>query len=426
MILVGYFVDLIIFEKNFKMKNLILTLLFLASLNVCSQNKWENGKIEFEDGAILECQIKNENWSDNPESIKYINQNGIESTAGLTALKSFEILNTIKYIKAAVDVETSSQNLNELTATREAFFENKITLLKVLIDGKADLFVYENKGRTRYFYRVDENTIKPLIFKSYLHNNTHIMTNKDFVYQLNTEVSCGDSKLAVNKINYREKDLIKYFEKYNECSNSTITKYTPNNKAELNINLFAGLSLIKSKFESEPDYYINNSNSNVTTFRFGSQFELMLPVRKRNLSVFAELSYLSLSTSYVEYAQPNFTSNTSLKINKIDFLLGSKYYFFLNEKSSIYFEGYYSIASVNAGENELVSILNVEGDPEPLRTLIIEAKNVGYLGFGAGFKYNKKISLGLRINTAQNSIEYNKNFDQKNSEINLIAAYTIF
>ena len=408
------------------MKNRLLFTFLLVSLNLFSQNTWENGKIEFEDGTTLECQIKNENWFDNPESIKYKNQNGVESTADLNSLKSFEILNTMKYIKASVDVETSSSKLSELTTTREAFFEKKVVLLKKLIDGKADLFVYENNGRIRYFYRVDENTIKPLIFKSYLHNNNHVMTNKDFVYQLNTEVSCGDSKLAVDKIKYHEKDLVRYFEKYNRCSNSTTSKYTQSKKSEFNINLLAGLSLIKSKFESEPDYYINNSNSNVTTFRVGSQFEYILPFRRKNFSVFAEASYLSFDTSYLENAEPNFTSNTSLEINKIDILLGAKYYFFLNEKSSIYLEGYCNAKSVDTGKNELTSVLNIEGDPDPLRTLVVGLRNVGYLGFGAGFKYNKKFSLGLRINAPQNTISYSNTFDQKNLETNIIAAYTIF
>lgn len=408
------------------MKNIIHFALFLASMALSSQNKWENGKIEFENGTTIECQIKNEKWTDNPNTIKYKNENGIESTADLNDLKTFEIFNTLKYIKASVEIETSSAKVNELTSTREAFFEKKVVLLKVLMDGKADLLVYENNGRTRYFYRIDENLIKPLIFKSYLVNNKYVKTNKDFVYQLNTEVSCGDSKLEIDKINYREKDLINYFEKYNICSNSEIIKYTPNYKGKLNINLFAGLSLIKSTFESDNDFYINNSNSNVSTFRFGSQFELILPVRKRDFSVFAELSYLNLKTSYVEFAEPNFTSNTSLEINKIDFLLGSKYYFFLNEKSSIYLEGYYNVLSINSGKNELISVLTIDGETEPLNTLIIEAENIGYLGFGVGYKYDKKISLGLRINTVQNSIKYVKNFDQNNSEINLIISYTIF
>ncbi|GGD21179.1 hypothetical protein [Flavobacterium orientale] len=408
------------------MKNYILFTFLLVSLSLFSQNTWENGKIEFENGTSLDCQIKNENWSDNPESIKFLNQSNTEIIVDLKDLKSFEIFNKLKYIKASVDFETSSSKLDELTATREAVFEKKVLLLKMLIDAKADLFVYETNGKTRYFYRVDENPIKPLIFKSYLHNNTHVMTNKDFVYQLNTDVSCGDSKLAVNSINYREKELIKYFEKYNTCSNSTIVKYTQKNKSKLNINLFAGLSLIKSTFESGSDFYINNSSSNVSTFRAGSQFELILPLQKRNISAFAELSYLSLSTSYVETAAPNFTSNTSLDINKIDFLLGLKYYFFINEKSSIYLEGYYSITSLNAGKNELVSVLTTESDPDPIRTLILDARNEGYAGFGVGFKYDKKYSLGLRINAAQNSINYIYDWNQVNSEISIIAAYTIF
>ncbi|RAR46731.1 porin family protein [Flavobacterium lacus] len=415
------------------MKNLLLFALFLVSINLLSQNKWEDGKIEFENGTILECQIKNENWAYNPESVKFINQNGVESIAGLAALKSFEILNKIKYIKASVDIETSSAKLGELTATREAFFENKVVLLKTLIDGKADLFMYQYNRGIRYFYRVDDSTIKSLIFKTYLYNNTHVMTNKDFIYQLNTDVNCGDSRINANKINYNENDLIKYFEKYNTCSNSVSTKYEVSNKADFNINLFAGVSFVKSTFESESDIYINNSSSNVTAFRFGSQFEVVLPLKRKNFSFFAELSYFNFNATYVENNEPNFitaspffTSTTTIKMKRLDVMLGLKYYIHLSELSSVFIEGYYNIGSVNSRKNILESILTAESEPERIRSLAFKAIGEDYYGFGAGFRYNNKFSVGLRMSGPQNSIKYITGYDQKNLETSIIAAYTIF
>jgi hypothetical protein len=407
--------------KNFK----LLGLLFIT-LNLFAQDNWENGKIEFENGTSLDCKIKNENWVYNPMYINYKNSNGEETRADLINIKSFEILNSIKYIKATVDIELSPSKLEELSHTREPKFEQRTVLLKTLIDGKADLFVFENSEKPRYFFRVEKNDIKPLIYKLYLSSNKNVVKNYDYVYQLNSEVNCGDKKIEINQVDYNESDLANYFISYNTCFNSTSIEYRMSNKGEFNFNLFVGLGFVNSKFESDYDYYIKNSNSNDLGFRVGAQTELVLPVRKKNWSIFAEFSYLTFNTSYEEFVEPSFTSFTTLKINKIDVLIGIKYYFTINEKSSIYIEGMYNAYTFEAGNNELITTLYTDGAPEPLRILNIELRHASFAAFGTGFKYDKKYNVGFRISTAQNPTSYTNNFNQKNIEMNLLASYTLF
>lgn len=408
------------------MKNLLLLSVVLLSFNSFSQSKWENGKIQFENGTSLECLIKNENWSDNPKSIVYQKQGETESIAELRDLKAFEIFNDSKYIKATVDIENSPSKINDLTYTRKANFDNKVVLLKLLVDGKADLLEYENNGKIQYLYRVDENNIKPLIYKIYRNQDNLVLKNKDFIYQLNTDVSCGEEKLAMNSIDYNQKDLLNYFNQYNSCTNSQSISYIKNNKAKLEINFLASMVFMNSRLNSGTDYDNTNLTSNEISFRAGVQAELYLPVKRKNISLFSELSYITYSPEFQEFVEPNFIWTSSFKINKIDVMFGGKYYFYVNDHSKIYAEAMYNFFSINTGKNEVISVLTTEESSEIIRTNQAKIKNLGYLGFGLGFKYKERYRLGARINTMQNTTKSSGIYNNQNYEFNIVAGYTLF
>lgn len=57
-----------------------------------------------------------------------------------------------------------------------------------------------------------------------------VKTNNKFRIQLWLDLKCESISMnSLEKVNYRESDLLKFFIKYNECSNSEFVNYQKKN-----------------------------------------------------------------------------------------------------------------------------------------------------------------------------------------------------
>ena len=147
-------------------KRIIVLLITIISYSSSGQTNFENGYFINSDGATINCLIKSIDWKKNPSGFKYkLSKNDKTKTANLIDVAEFGINNFSKYIRATVNLDRSPSNLDLLTEQRDPVFNEETLFLKVLIEGEANLYLYEDTDLRRFFFNVKTSDIQQLVFK---------------------------------------------------------------------------------------------------------------------------------------------------------------------------------------------------------------------------------------------------------------------
>ena len=138
------------------MNKQLIFLLLLLILNIKSYSQ-----ILFEDGYFINnsdqkiaCLIKNVDWKNNPTEFEYkLAQDANIQKENIETVKEFGIDGLSKYYRVNVKIDRSSDQIDDLNPTKNAIFSNEQLFLKVLVEGKASLFIYVNGNLKRFFYK---------------------------------------------------------------------------------------------------------------------------------------------------------------------------------------------------------------------------------------------------------------------------------
>ena len=214
-------------------------------------------------------------------------------TATILTIKEFGIYNISKYIKSTVDIDKSTENVNDMSTGRNPIFNVEQLFLKVLVEGKSNLFLYENAHLKRFFYQVDNSSIEQLIYKRYKVRENKIGENNAYKQQLWKNLICQNISLKnIENLSYGRKNLTSLFIKYNECSDTKFTTFMPQKKENLfNFTIKAGLSNStlaiqhNGSFERKVDFGDNLGPM------FGVEAEFILPFNKNKWAIIIESSY---------------------------------------------------------------------------------------------------------------------------------------
>lgn len=400
------------------MQRLLILITFnLFCSHIHSQVTFEKGYIINNSDLKVECLIKNKDWHNNPKSFSYklLNDNTVR-TATLKTVKEFGLDNKFKYIRKKVKIDTSSNKFSELTKDRNPFFKEKEIFLKVLIEGNANLYLYENDNQTRFFYNLDASTIEQLIFKEYLVKYNLVGKNNMFKQQLWNNLTCENiKKKDLDNLNYDKKQLIKYFINYNTCHDYNYINYEHKDSKKFDIRLTAKTGINSSSL------YISNSSTadRSTTFddKIGATFaleaEFVIPYNKNKWSLILEPTYHNYNSEGISVDGDNVTVNyTSIQIP-----LGIRHSFFIGEKSRIYLNGFYLIdITTNNSIIDYPSIYNfVDND--------VKIKSDNNFAFGLGFNH-KRYTIECRYSSRD--ILNATNWDNKYKQFSLIFGYRLF
>ncbi|MFZ4464894.1 MAG: hypothetical protein ACOYN5_13685, partial [Bacteroidales bacterium] len=313
---------------------LLLSFLFCAVFSFGQINFVKAYLVDNENNRI-DCLIKDTDWERNPQEFEYKRSENSDIEIGnLNSVKEFGIGVSSKFIRVETDIDRSITELAKLENGRNPIWNREIVFLKVILEGKASLFVYREMNFTRFFYTVSGSAIKQLVFKEYRINQKIINTNYDFQQQLYSEVHCGQLSVSeMNNLDYNQKALEKYFKRYNECEGIPVTEYKNiKNREVFNLRLSSGLNYSSlsitrnvgsTEFQNEFDPKLN--------FRFALEAEYILPVNKNKWGVIFEPSY-----QYFTGTNPVDKNSKALHYQSIDFSFGMRYYFFLNEKMKVF------------------------------------------------------------------------------------------
>jgi len=425
---VKWSVYILIYSQNYQclvsMQNNFIkcVIIALVSFQTSAQIIFEEGYFVESTGQRIDCLIRNEDWNSNPTKFSYkLNENADVLIKGLSDVEEFGITGKSQYVRATVDIDRSSSNLKKLSDQREPVFKSETLFLKVLIEGVSSLYRYRDQNLTRFFYKTTEIPYTQLIYKEYLVSPTKRSRNTYFQQQLYTTVNCPNlTTLAISRVDYTTKDLIKHFIKDNACRQVNYTHYeAKGNPISFNLALRPGLNVANLETVNERTSIRDSKFQNETTFRIGLEAEFRLPFKKQKWS-------LTIEPHYETYKSENYKAGESGPrtdfINKVDYQTlnlpaAIRYYSYLDQHSSLFYNAGFQF---NFNLDSTISFARGDG----VET-IYDIKAGQNLFLGIGYKYKNKYGIEFRFNTTRdllvNYISTGSNF----KSFSVITSYTL-
>ena len=394
---------------------LIFTLSFFVT-NIFAQISFEKGYFIDTTGKRVECYIRNFDWLKTPTKFVYkVSMNDEKSTADVNVVKEFGVYTYSKYIVATVQIDHSKimdlyDDPAKLSSTQDPEWVTEKLFLKVLVNGKANLYYYEDGVSVKYFYNVDNNLIEQLIYKDFSVDGLTIKTNKSFQEQLLVNVNCANTrKIVVSRMSYKKNELEKYFNAYNSCLDYSKIETKTNNNPSIRIHLIPGFTNgVYTTSYGNPQFPEKTSTSN-TSFRIGAELEFVLTFSNNKWSLFIEPYYENFSVSNNNFYQP-----IEYHYNLLSTNFGARHYMYFKKDFG---------AFIN-----LMLFTNIINNSS-LKIGTQQSENVGnafLLASGLGIRF-KKFSTEFRYKFSDNYNQFTTNsYNKRNTQIDFLLGYTLF
>lgn len=393
-------------------KQLLFLLTIILGFNCYSQIYFENGYYIDNTNQRINCLIKNIDWKNNPIGFEYkLSENSEPKKAFIKSIKEFGIDNISKYVRSIVNIDRSSNTINELSNYRNPIFKEEELFLKVLIEGKANLYLFEDRNLRRYFFNKENSAIEQLVFKSYKTSNNKIGKNNRFKNQLWNKLKCPNfKKNKVENLDYKKNELIDFFVEYNECNGEKNINYEEKQKKDLfNLGIRPGFNSSSLSIQNSVSSSRDTDFDNEFGFRFGFEAEFIMPFNKNKWSLIIEPTY-----QYFKSEKEITNHSVKADYKSIEIPVGIRHYFFLNEDSKIFINCSFIFDFSN---NSII-------DFSPGTALEIKTRN--NLAFGIGYKHNDKYSLELRYQTSREVLSDFLSWNSDYKTLSIILGYSLF
>ncbi len=401
-----------------------LIIIIISSIKLHSQITFDKGYFINNSNKKIECLIKNLEWANNPVSFKYkLSSNDSIRTATIQTVKEFGIYNSYKYIRAKVKIDRSSDQIAHMSNESKPDFHEELLFFKVLVEGKASLYVYSNGGLTRFFYKLDDSEPKQLVYKKYLIDNI-IYENKYYKQQLSNLFKCDNLKLSDFKhLDYNKKSLEKIFIKYNTCKNSKYIKYEPKYKNLFHLTVRPGLNLSNIIIK---DYYtyIRSTDFGKSNpgYRIGIESEFIFKFNKNKWGLIIEPTFQYIKSEHskksIHYSQNNIV--TKIDYKSIELPIGVRYYIFLNDKSKIFLNIKYVKDFAINSKITFSSVIN------PHYFSSIKINSISNFDLGVGYKFKDKYSIEIKYGTNRKILANYLFWKSYYKTVSIFLGYSIF
>ncbi len=389
-------------------------LIFVSLLGVYSHSQ-----ISFEKGYFIdnldertECLIRNVAWKNNPVEIEYkLSENGETDQKTMRYVSEFGIYTKAKYNRFKVKIDRSSKMLGNLGTDRSPDFKEEQLLLKVLVEGTASLFMYEDGSLRRFFYSVGDSRVKQLVYKQYKAADYKVKENNEYMNQLWNDLKCPAIHIEeIKKLNYSKSELVRFFVKFNECNNFNFTNYSKNpSKNSFNLSLRPGVNASALTLDSSTLNSRDAQFDSKMEFRLGLEAEFVMPFNGKKWAFFVEPTY-----QYFEAEKQLERYFVKASYKSIELPLGIRHYMFLNEKSKLFING---AVVLDFAINSVLDYDTV-GD--------VEMRSSPNLAFGFGYKMNNKLSLELRYHTSRDVVTDSQSYSSDYKAVAFIFGYSLF
>lgn len=399
------------------MKNYIFlfSMLLLGQISY-AQIIFEKGYIINNNNERIDCLIKNIDWKDNPKIFEYkLNENDVETKGSTDNIREFGVLGESRFVRACINVDNSSMETSNFSRQREPEWEMKTLFLKVLVEGKASLYLWSSGTLVRYFYSTSDTSIQQLVYKEYYKTNEEVAVNVQFHEQLWVNIRCaGTDTKTIEQLSYKKGDLVNYFKEYNKCNDSPSVVYGRKDKGNgsLHLRVTPGINYTSMTITNELHERFDVDFGSKATIRIGIDAEYILPVNKNKWGLVCEPTYQNFG------ATENMTTKTAtIKYNTIEFPIGIRHYFFLNPDMKIFLNAFY-IPSVIIDFNSTIQYDYNVASP-------LEIQNVSSFAFGGGLSY-KRYSAEIRYYTNRDFLVQYSTMFTDNTRISAVFGFRIF
>jgi len=388
-------------------------LLVLFNGLLIGQDIFQTGYFIDDNDEKKECLIKNLDWKNNPNKFNYkLNEQSEPIVASIEDVSEFYIPGKVKFKRFTVDIERTTEDLNRLGNKKNPKSTKETLFLKALVEGKANLYAYNDANVNKFFYSLDDSNPQQLIYINYLDNDNNVLKNNRYRQQLWNNVTCGKTlKTKVDRLEYSEKDFVSHFTSFNQCKGADQINYVNKEKRDwFNMSIRPGIRYSSLTLENmSEDSYADFGNQ--IDLRFGVEFELVLPYNNNKWAILFEPMIKSYSST--EQTIPLYES---IKYQALEIPFGFRHYVFLTSESQIFIN-----ASVIYNVT-LNSSIKYTGGQE------FELKSKPHYAFGLGYRAKNKYSFELRYNSPQDIQREDSSFwTNKNYKgVSAIFGYRLF
>ncbi len=392
-------------------KLLIFTLLIYCCNFISGQKLFDKGYFIDSTGVKTECLIKNYDRQNNPSKIeiKRSDSDKIE-TYGIHEISEFCIYGYGLYKRFEVNIDSSAYSLN-LSERKNPDWKKMTIFLKVLVQGKANLYSFTKLNQTLFFFTVNDSQIQQLIYKEYTqHGQSGV--NNGFRQQLLALVNNGYKTADdVSTLQYNELVLVKYFNDDNGI-NPTKSAIKKIRREIFNLKITPGIEFSKPAVEHSLYYFGTIQFNKTQNYRIGLETEVFFPFYKNRFSFLFEPTYQQLNTSLERV----FYGNTTLHYETIDFPIGIRYYQYFDSNNRIFLNvNFAPNISVNFNSFINYGFVNFKMDLTPSP----------FFSFGAGYDF-KNIGFEFKCNLNRDLLSKYVYWDTDFQKVSFIVRYKFY
>lgn len=380
-----------------------------------SQENYSPGYIIKNNTDTLFGFLDYRNWEVNPNQIKF--KTNIEDNPVLynpIEITEFKVKNEI-YVSGIVNNDISPRQTSKLQYGTQKNLKADTIFLQTLVKGDKSLFYYKNSSDVDNFYIKKDAGFDLLIYKRYLNPDSdkdEILVDKNYLTQLKQYLNdCENINSKLENTLYDQKNLIKLFQYYYECSSSAFTFQKEIDKVRTEIGALAGVSTTYLKFRGSGLPYLINTDFDISVNpTAGIFFNFVLPRNQGKWSLYNELLFTTYKAKgrYEEYVNDeNYTISTMeigysyLTINNLvrfTYPIGEWHMFFNAGISNSF-----SVNETNYRRKD-IKYYTTNTIKEELALDATRKYEQGYL-LGTGIKYNK-FTLEVRFGKGSGMADY--------------------
>jgi hypothetical protein len=318
-----------------------ISIALVSCLDAMGQVNYEKGYFITNEGLRKECLIKNIDWKDNPDNFQYKDSAGDHSKKmDISTVKEFRVYGYNKYIRKTVNIDRSATGLEELGRSRNPDWKQEQLFLKVLIEGHASLYKFEDNDLKRFFFSADNDTIQQLVYKKYKVDDSHVAINDQFRQQLISLKNVPEKlQKTIRNIGYNEKDLVNFFNEYNHGSGDISNELFPVKKRDwFNLKLKSGLDYSSLSIENPSIKEWDIDFKHQTSAHFEIETEFILPFNKGKWSIFFDPGfqyYIASEAIAISVYSGTIEENVSVSYKSVELPAGLRYYFNLSDAARI-------------------------------------------------------------------------------------------
>ena len=132
--------------------NFVILLFCFITVRAFGQITFEKGYIIDNNNRKVECLIKNSDWKNNPKEFDYkLSDNDSPKKGNLSTIKEFSVPGVMKFIRVDTKIDRSPMDESVLSDSINPDWSSERLFLKVLVEGKASLYFYQEDLFWRFF-----------------------------------------------------------------------------------------------------------------------------------------------------------------------------------------------------------------------------------------------------------------------------------